>query len=234
MDLFFSPETRIGDFVFSREESKHISRVLRKKKGDELKLTNGKGYIFTGKIIDDHPAKCLVNISDSMQIPKNRPFYLHLAVAPTKNMGRFEWFLEKATEIGIDEITPITCDHSERVHINTDRLEKVMVAALKQSQQLWLPKLNSLRPLRDLITDDFKGQKFIAYVDPENLTSLKSACTPKQDSIVLIGPEGDFSGDEVKSAILEDYLQISLGENRLRTETAALVACHTINLLNQT
>jgi 16S rRNA (uracil1498-N3)-methyltransferase len=233
MDLFFSPDIRIGDFVFNREESKHISRVLRKKNGDELHLTNGKGYIFAGKIIDDNPSKCLVHLSGSKLIHKNKPFYLHIAVAPTKNMGRFEWFLEKATEIGIDEITPIACDHSERIHINAERLEKVMIAALKQSQQFWLPKLNPLRPLKEMLKDAFNGQKFIAYVDPENLLSLKSACIPKQDSIVLIGPEGDFSIDEVNSAISARYLQISLGENRLRTETAAIVACHTINLINQ-
>jgi 16S rRNA (uracil1498-N3)-methyltransferase len=149
-------------------------------------------------------------------------------------MGRFEWFLEKATEIGIDEITPVVCDHSERMHLNVDRIKKVMIAALKQSQQFWLPKLNQLCAIKDIINTDFGGQKFIAYVSKENKNSLKSAYLPKQDSIVLIGPEGDFSEQEVKSAISAGYRQISLGENRLRTETAAIVACHTINLLNQT
>jgi 16S rRNA (uracil1498-N3)-methyltransferase len=233
MDLFFSPEVQPGDFTFNPEESKHIIRVLRRKRGDELSLTDGKGNLLIGQITDDHPNKCLVTIKDSKLMPKQRSYHLHLAVAPTKNMGRFEWFLEKATEIGIDEITPIACKHSERIHINTERLNKVMVAALKQSQQFWLPKLNPLQSIEDLIQLKVTGQKFIAYVDMDNKTSLKSAYIPGQDSIVLIGPEGDFSEQEVKAAISTGYLQISLGENRLRTETAALVACHTINLLNQ-
>ncbi len=234
MDLFFSTEVRVGEFSFSREESKHITRVLRKKIGNELFLTNGEGYMFSGKIFDDHPNKCLVDIFDSKRIPKKNSYHLHLAVAPTKNISRFEWFLEKATEIGIDEITPLACDHSEKMQINVGRLKKIMIAALKQSQQFWLPKLNRLQPMKDILNTDFSGQKFIAYVDKTNKTSLKSACVPNQDSLVLIGPEGDFSREEVESAISSDYRQISLGENRLRTETAALVACHTINLFNQT
>jgi 16S rRNA (uracil1498-N3)-methyltransferase len=233
MDLFFFPEVQPGDFTFNREESKHIIKVLRSKTGDELFITDGKGHLFAGKIDGDNPNKCSVKITSSKKMPKHRPYHVHLAVAPTKNMSRFEWFLEKATEIGIDEITPIKCDHSERLHINQQRLEKVMIAALKQSQQFWLPKLNPLQTLKELLRTDIKGQKFIAYVDMNNKTLLKSSYIPGKDSIVLIGPEGDFSEQEIELAISAGYLQISLGENRLRTETAAIVACHTINLLNQ-
>jgi len=233
MDLFYSPDVQPGDFLFSREESRHITKVLRKKTGDSLSLTNGKGVLFSCRISDAHPQKCMVEIINTRHIPKPRPFKVHLAVAPTKNISRFEWFLEKATEIGIDEITPLKCDHSERLHINLDRLNKVLIAAIKQSQQCWLPKLNQLTTFGGLMEDDFDGQKFIAYVDRENTVTLKSLCLPAKDSIVLIGPEGDFSEREVDAAISSAYLQISLGKNRLRTETAALVACHTINLLNQ-
>ncbi len=233
MDLFFSPDIQPGNFAFSREESKHIIRVLRRKNGDEISLTNGKGNLFKGIITDDKSFACLVDIVDSKFISKPENPYLHIAVAPTKNINRLEWFIEKATEIGIDEITPIECEHSERIKLKMERLEKIMISALKQSQQLWLPKLNPVVQLKELLEKDFTGQKFIAYVDSENKTDLKSAYRQKQDCIILIGPEGDFSEVEVESAIRLGYRQISLGENRLRTETAALVACHTINLLNQ-
>ena len=233
MDLFFSSHIQPGDFTFNREESKHIIRVLRRKIGDEIFLTNGKGYLFKGIIIDDNPTACLAEIIDKKLISKPRDSYLHIAIAPTKNISRLEWFIEKATEIGIDEITPIDCDHSERINLKMKRLEKILVSAIKQSQQLWLPKLNPLMPLSDLLKMSFNGQKFIAYVDTKNKITLKSAYRKNQDCLILIGPEGDFSEQEVKSTISADYLQISLGKNRLRTETAALVACNTINLLNQ-
>lgn len=233
MDLNYFPDIQLGDIAFNREESKHIIRVLRRKKGDEIFLTNGKGNRFKGIITNDNPTACQAEIIESNYIPKPRNFYLHIAIAPTKNMSRFEWFLEKAIEIGIDEITPVKCDHSERVTLKMDRLEKIMVSAIKQSQQLWLPKLNQLTPLHDLIASEFKGLKCIAYVDPENKTSLKSAFQHNHDTMILIGPEGDFSELELQSSILAGYTPISLGENRLRTETAAIVACHTINLLNQ-
>jgi 16S rRNA (uracil1498-N3)-methyltransferase len=233
MDLFFSPDIQLGDFAFNREESKHIIRVLRRKTGDEIFLTNGKGYLFKGIITEDNPIACLAEIIDKKLISKPGNSYLHIAIAPTKNINRLEWFIEKATEIGIDEITPIKCDHSERSNLKMERLEKILISAIKQSQQLWLPKLNPMMPLRNLINRSFNGQKFIAFVDTENKTSLKSAYHHNQDCLILIGPEGDFSEEEVRLAISAGYLQISLGENRLRTETAALVACHTINLINQ-
>jgi len=233
MELFFSHEIQPGEFTFARDESRHIIRVLRRKKGDEVMFTDGRGKMLIGQIIDDHPNKCRVNITSSRFMPRQRPYHIHMVVAPTKNIGRFEWFLEKATEIGVDEITPIKCDHSERMHINPDRLEKVIVAALKQSQQFWQPKLNPLKPLTSLLQEDLQGLKYIAYVDEENKTSLKSVYKPGESCNILIGPEGDFSKQEVESAISAGFVQISLGENRLRTETAALVACHTINLLNQ-
>lgn len=233
MDLFYSPEIKPGSFTFKSVESKHIIRVLRRRKGDEIILTNGRGDQFKGTITDDNPNKCLADISESKFFPNPSPVHIHIAVAPTKNISRFEWFIEKATEIGINEISPMDCDHSERIKFKVDRLEKIMISALKQSQQFWLPKLNYLTSFEDILKTKFMGQKFIAYVDFENETTLKSAYQRDNDCVVLIGPEGDFSRQEVQSAISAGFTPISLGANRLRTETAALVACHTINLMNQ-
>jgi 16S rRNA (uracil1498-N3)-methyltransferase len=207
--------------------------VLRLKTGDKITLTNGLGMFFEGEIIDDNPRKCLVKIDDAVRTEPRKGFHLHIAVAPTKNISRFEWFIEKATEIGIDEITPLECDHSERIRIKPERFEKILISALKQSQQSWLPKFNPLTDFQTLITSAKAAQKFIAFVDEQHDQTLKSAYLPGSDAIILIGPEGDFSPAEIRSAITAGFIPISLGKNRLRTETAALVAVHTINLINQ-
>jgi len=231
--MFYSPEIKPGGFSFNSVESKHIIRVLRMKKGEGIILTNGRGERFEGTITDDNPNKCQANISKSKFMPNPNPVHIHIAVAPTKNISRFEWFIEKATEIGIGEITPMNCAHSERIRFKVDRSEKIIISALKQSQQFWLPKLNCLSSFDDILKVKFIGQKFIAYVDFENKATLKLAYQQGNDCFVLIGPEGDFSVQEVQSAISAGFTPISLGANRLRTETAALVACHTINLMNQ-
>jgi 16S rRNA (uracil1498-N3)-methyltransferase len=160
-----------------------------------------------------------------------RNHYLHLAVAPTKNTDRFEWFLEKATEIGVDEITPILCEHSERKVIKDDRLEKVVISAMKQSLKAYLPKLNPLTPLKDLLNAEFEGKKFIAHCYDLDKRELKNELTESSSHLVLIGPEGDFSEEEIQLAITQQFIPVSLGESRLRTETAGVVACHTVNLL---
>ncbi len=234
MDLFYAENIRLGDYELNREESNHILKVLRKKKDDRLFFTDGKGNVYSGVIFDDNIKKCIVKITGKSQYPKKDKSTIHIAVAPTKNINRTEWFVEKATEIGIDEITPLLCEHSERKHMNRSRTEKVMIAAMKQSLKFWLPKLNPVISFREFIAKPVSGQKFIAWLDPENKTTLlKKAYIPGNDATILIGPEGDFSLPEVEQAISAGYIPISLGENRLRTETAALVACHTINLMNQ-
>jgi 16S rRNA (uracil1498-N3)-methyltransferase len=202
--------------------------------GDKATFTDGLGNACVCELIDNHPKRCVFNILAKENLPHVRDYHLHLAVAPTKNISRFEWFLEKATEIGIDEITPIICDHSERVKVNIERLERVLIAAMKQSQQVWLPQLNEPVDFSDFVHDaSAKHLNYIAWVSKAHQTLLKSHYQPGKDATILIGPEGDFSKNEIDLALSNDFIPISLGENRLRTETAAIVACHTVVLLNQ-
>lgn len=215
------------------EESVHIARVLRMKPGDQLKLTDGKGNTAIAAIEDPNPKACSVNII-SIESDVQKGFRLHLAVAPTKNAARFEWFLEKATEFGIDEITPVYCDHSERQKLRTERLEKVVISAMKQSLSSFLPLINQPVDLIQLIKSN-AGRKncFIAWVDDKPRPHLKDVCLPGKDALVLIGPEGDFSPQEIKLALDSGFLPVSLGKARLRTETAALASCFIVNLLNE-
>ncbi len=233
MQLFYNPSISESQtsFIFDKEESKHIIKVLRKQERDILHVTNGLGYLFTTEIALASDSKCTVNVLS--YIKQDAPkFYLHLAVAPTKMNERYEWFLEKATEIGIQEITPIICDHSERKIIKIDRYQKIIESAMKQSLHFYLPKLNEPILLKDFLKKDFKGQKFIAHCEESNKKSLKSQIIPKEDVTLLIGPEGDFSIKEIEIALNNKYNPISLGETRLRTETAALVACHSVVFIN--
>ena len=233
MQLFYFKEINehTSSFFFDKEESKHIIKVLRKKEGDTLFVTNGLGQLFETSISLASDSKCTVAIQ-SFTAQEKPKFHLHLAVAPTKMNDRYEWFLEKATEIGIQEITPIICDHSERKVIKTERFDKIILSAMKQSNQLYLPKLNEPISLNAFLKQSFKGQKFIAHCEETDKRTLKSALQLDQDVLILIGPEGDFSTKEIQTALDINFIPISLGETRLRTETAALVACHSVVLLN--
>ncbi len=233
MQLFFDPEFSPTNTVLNPEESKHCIRVLRHNKGDEITILNGNGTLFTAQIIDANPKACKLEILNQT-IESERPFSLHMVVAPTKNIDRFEWFLEKATEIGIEQITPIICEHSERKIIKPERLEKVIIAATKQSLKSYKPILNPIISFKDFIAKDYSNMhQFIAhcYNSPKEL--LKNSYSTNTNVIILIGPEGDFSEEEVKRAIENGFAPVSLGKARLRTETAAIMACTTINLINQ-
>ncbi len=232
MHFFYLSDINANIIQTSEEESKHISRVLRLGIGNKVVFTDGKGNLYSCVLIDNHPKRCMFEVRNKEIIPK-RKHHLHIAIAPTKNISRLEWFLEKATELGIDEITPIRCAHSERTAIKPERLRKILVSALKQSQQAWIPNLNDLTSFSDLIIKDHKVQKCIAYVSSDYMPLLKEYYIKGNDVLILIGPEGDFSEGEIKSALQYGFKPISLGKNRLRTETAALIACHTIVLLNQ-
>ena len=234
MQLFYNPDINetTTSFTFDKEESKHIVKVLRKSVGDVLRITNGKGWLFDAKITNADIKKCQVNISSAKQQPK-RDYSLHLAVAPTKMNDRFEWFLEKTTEIGIDTITPILCDHSERKVIKLDRFEKILQSAMKQSLQCYLPTINELTPFNSFINQDFKGQKFIAHCEETDRKSLKNQLKSKQDITILIGPEGDFSVKEIETALQHNFIPVTLGNTRLRTETAAIAACHSAAFVNE-
>lgn len=234
MQLFYNPnitETATS-FIFDKEESKHIIKVLRKKEGEILYVTNGLGYLFTSEITIASDSKCTVKINsfEKQETPK---FQLHLAVAPTKMNERYEWFLEKATEIGIQEITPIICEHSERKVIKTDRFQKILESAMKQSLHYYLPKLNEPIAFKDFIKKEFDGQQFIAHCEETDKKSLKNELENGKDVTILIGPEGDFSVKEIQLAIENSFIPVSLGNTRLRTETAAIVACHSVVFKNE-
>lgn len=234
MQLFYN--TTINEttenLIFDREESKHIIKVLRKKDGDILFVTNGLGFLFTTEIILASDSKCTVKIVSFEKAPTPK-LHLHLAVAPTKMNDRYEWFLEKATEIGIQEITPIICDRSERKVINQERFDKIILSALKQSNELYLPKLNPAISFKEFIVKKNEGLQLIAHCEETDKKTLKSVLEPNQNVTVLIGPEGDFSDKEIELAKANKYIPVSLGNTRLRTETAAVVACHSVIFLNE-
>ena len=234
MQLFYSSNISEKDtnFSFDKEESRHIVKVLRKKSGDKLHITNGKGWLFEAELKLADIKHCSASI-ESKSLQKKRDYNLHLAVAPTKMNDRYEWFLEKATEIGIETITPIICDHSERKVVKTIRFEKIIQSAMKQSIQCYLPKLNAPIAFKDFISQDFSGQKLIAHCEETDKKSLKSQVKPNQDYSILIGPEGDFSVKEIEIALQHNFIPVTLGETRLRTETAAIAACHSVAFINE-
>ncbi len=234
MQLFYNPDLneQLETFTFPKDESKHITKVLRKKEGDTLFMTNGKGWLLEGKITIADIKNCQVSITNKTFQPK-KSYSLHLAVAPTKMNDRYEWFLEKATEIGIDTITPIICDHSERKVIKTERFEKILQSAMKQSLHCYLPKLNPAISFKNFIDQEHNGQLFIAHCEETKRQSLKNTIEAKRDITVLIGPEGDFSVKEIEMALERGFIPVTLGETRLRTETAAIVACHSVVFTNE-
>ena len=234
MQLFYNSDIKQGDstFFFDKEESKHIVKVLRKKESDKIFITNGLGFLFESEIILASEKKCEVKIiKETFQEPDK--FYTHIAVAPTKMNDRMEWFLEKATEIGIHEITPIICDHSERKVFKIDRAEKIIQAAMKQSLHFYLPKINEPITLSEFVKKEFDGQKFIAHCEETEKKSFQKEVLKNGKITILIGPEGDFSTKEINLARANQFIPVTLGNTRLRTETAALAACHTIALLNE-
>lgn len=234
MQLFYNPaiDETTESFSFDKEESRHIIKVLRKKDTDILFVTNGLGLLFETEITLASDNKCTVKIL-SVEKAETSKFHLHLAVAPTKMNDRYEWFLEKATEIGIHEITPIICDRSERKVINKERFEKILLTAMKQSNVLFLPKLNDAVPFKEFIKRKNDGLQLIAHCEETDKKSLKSVLKPGENITLLIGPEGDFSEKEIASALENNFIPVSLGNTRLRTETAAVVACHSVVFVNE-
>lgn len=231
MQLFYTPDIAVNAEL-PEEEAGHCIRVLRLSEGDEIRLTDGKGFFYRAAIRRAHPKHCEVEVLESWPQPALWPFRLHIAVAPTKNMDRMEWFAEKATEIGIDEITCLNCRFSERREIKTARLEKILVSAMKQSLKATLPRLTGMTDFKTFVGRPFDGRKFIAHCEEGEKASLKSSYRSGENALILIGPEGDFSPEEIALALAAGFEPISLGESRLRTETAALAACHTIHVLN--
>ena len=236
MQLFYNPDISesTNEITFDKEESRHIVKVLRMQNGDVFKITNGKGSFFKAEITSANPKACMVKIlSEEFQHPL--PYQLHLVVAPTKLNDRYEWFLEKATEIGVTEITPIICDHSERKKIKPERYEKILQSAMKQSLKAYLPILNEAISFKEFINSKKTSTdlKLIAHCEETDKKTLKSVLLPNKKLTILIGPEGDFSSEEIKLAKNANFIPVTLGESRLRTETAAVVACHSVAFINE-
>ncbi|MDP3314223.1 16S rRNA (uracil(1498)-N(3))-methyltransferase [Lutibacter sp.] len=235
MQLFFNTEINqeSKSFTFDKDESRHIVKVLRKKEGDTIFITNGAGLLFTSIVELANDKKCVVKIINIKVHKKPWNYYLHIAIAPTKLNDRFEWFLEKATEIGIDEITPLICDHSERKIVKYDRMEKIIHSAAKQSLKYHFPKLNEQINFHNFITNHTKGTLLIAHCEDAEKQNLKTIANSLNQITILIGPEGDFSSKEILQSLQHNYIPVSLGASRLRTETAGIVAVHSIAFLNE-
>ena len=233
MQLFYNPDIKPNDeeVIFPKDESKHIVKVLRKTAGDVLDLTNGSGYFFKAEINHSSPSRCSAKILKS-DYQEPLPYNLHIAVAPTKLNDRYEWFLEKSTEIGITEITPLICAHSERKVIKKERYDRIIQSAMKQSLKAYLPQLNEAISFEDFIEQSKKStsEKYIAHCEETQRFSLKHELQSKKNICILIGPEGDFSTSEINLAIANNFKPVILGKSRLRTETAAIIACHTTAL----
>jgi len=233
MQLFYVSKITGDKIILDETESKHAIRVLRLNAGDMVQVIDGKGGFYTAEITSSHPKNCELTVMEKQEQFGKRPFTLHIGIAPTKNIDRFEWFLEKATEIGIDEITPLLCEHSERKTIKPERLEKILISAMKQSVKSYLPKLNNLVSLEEFLQNTSESKKFIAHCFDGKKPHLKNEISKQEDITILIGPEGDFSWAEIQLAGKNGYREVSLGPARLRTETAGIVACHIVNLVHE-
>ncbi len=232
MHLFYYPDIEDNHFTLNRNESAHCVKVLRLGINDIIYLTDGKGKLCRAKIIIPDKKACTTEIIEVSRVNSERDYKLHIAISPTKNIERFEWFLEKATEIGIDMVIPLMCNNSERRIIKEDRLKKVMVAAMKQSLKSWLPAITPFMDFDNLVKQQFTGYRYLATGSEPLSNHLGNIYIKKSDVLIFIGPEGDFREEEMELSRHHGIIPVSLGESRLRTETAGVVACHTINLVN--
>ena len=230
MAIFYTPDILLNSYL-PEDESIHCVRVLRLGEGAEIDLIDGKGYFYRARIIQAHPKHCLVEIMETIQ-DKAAPCFAHIAVAPTKNFDRVEWFVEKATEVGIGGFAFINSRYSERKNLKLERIDKIVVSALKQSMKALKPVVQDLMDFNKFVSQPFEGQKYICHCNPGKKPLLNTICIPGAPVLVLIGPEGDFSPEEVQLAIENGFKPVSLGDTRLRTETAAFVAAHIVQLKN--
>jgi 16S rRNA (uracil1498-N3)-methyltransferase len=233
MHLFYAPDLVKDDFLLPEEESRHCSKVLRLKEGDLLALVDGKGTLYSGHLSKIESKRCKVFITGEDKEFGRRPYSIHIAMAPTKNLDRTEWFVEKATEVGIQEISFIQCHRSERKQINPERLKKIAISAMKQSKKAYLPIINEITPFSAFLDTTRAEKTFIAHLEEHNQQSLREVFIKNDAYCVLIGPEGDFTPGEINLAYAKGIKPVTLGPSRLRTETAALVACHILHVLNE-
>lgn len=235
MHLFYTPDINTSTYTLSEEESKHCIKVLRLNEGDHIYLVDGRGGFYETHIIDAHPKRCMVQVLDVKLNYGARNYRLHIAISPLKSLDRFEWFLEKATEIGIDEITPIITQRSEKRDLKLERSNKIIESAMKQSKKAFHPKLNEAIAWNKFIAQDHSEQvKLIAHCLEEEKKSFDDFKTSTvKNFLILIGPEGDFTEDEIKTATSKGFIPLSLGEARLRTETAAIKATAVVSFINE-
>lgn len=231
MNLFYQPAIQQGIFHLDPTESKHCTKVLRRKAGDKISITDGEGFLYEAVITVADPAQCRFDIQEK-KADKAKSFNIHIAISPTKHPDRLEWFVEKAVELGVDKVTIMNCEHTERSHFKLDRLEKIAISAMKQSLRFTLPPIEGPLDFKAVVEDASTVSKFIAHVDVANPDHLKNVAARESNYLVLIGPEGDFSAEELRHAATKQFRKVSLGTNRLRTETAGLAACHILNLVN--
>ncbi|MDN5214165.1 16S rRNA (uracil(1498)-N(3))-methyltransferase [Fulvivirgaceae bacterium BMA12] len=231
MRLFYQPHIGSGADYLDLEESRHCVKVLRLKQGDPIRIIDGSGWLYSGQLTRVDARKCFFSVVEKhFEEPKD--YHIHVAIAPTKNLDRLEWFVEKSVEIGIDRISPILCRQSERRTLKTDRLKRKAVSAMKQSLKFRMPEISELLPFERILSDTGNVEKFIAHVDDLPRPHLINAAKRGGQYLVLIGPEGDFSREEIDTAMSQGFEPVSLGDSRLRTETAGIAACHILNLIN--
>lgn len=233
MNLFFTPDIKSNTYILPEDESKHIIRVLRLQSGDIINLTDGKGNLYTATIASDHPKRCELIVTDVVSEYGKKDYSVSIAIAPTKNIDRFEWFLEKSTEIGIDHIYPIICSRSERKVIKHDRSNRVITSAMKQSLKAYHPVLHEQMDFKKFMKISYPDVRLIAHCGDDERKLLKNEIKPGGESIILIGPEGDFTDAELEMAVQNGFKPVSLGDSRLRTETAGIFACNTAAIINQ-
>jgi 16S rRNA (uracil1498-N3)-methyltransferase len=235
MNIFYAPDINFPDITLSPEESAHCIRVLRLGRGEHVQVIDGNGGYYNAVITTPDARCCKLKVTETIPGDVHRNYTVHIAIAPTKNMDRFEWFVEKSVEIGIDMITPLLCHHSERKVLKTERLERLIISTMKQAIIPTHPVLHELTGFKEFVSLQGKNDTdlFIAHCEETDRKKLVTACTAGRNTLVLIGPEGDFSRDEIRLAVSHRFIPVSLGNNRLRTETAGIAACHTVNLVNQ-
>jgi 16S rRNA (uracil1498-N3)-methyltransferase len=234
MQAFYCPEVIKGNFSLNKAESRHCIRVLRLKKNTIIYLIDGKGGLYEARIISENPDRCEIQVIKHFKNHNKRNFYLHIAIALTKSTDRFEWFIEKATETGIDEITPLICTRSERRSVKMERPEKIIISSMKQALVTRTPKLNEIKTFEKFISDSVAAEfeRYICHCSEGQRRKLKDIYSPGSDVIAVIGPEGDFTSDEIQFAKKNNFQPVSLGNNRLRTETAGIAICQVLNFLN--
>jgi 16S rRNA (uracil1498-N3)-methyltransferase len=234
MQIFYAPDISGNDYTLDKNESRHCIRVLRMKRGTPVQIIDGKGNLYDAVIVDPDPRKCTLAVSGVLKDFETRNYRLHLAISPLKNYERFEWFIEKSVEIGVDEITPLICTNTEKPGIKRERISNLIISAMKQSLKSKLTTLNETCLFHDFIGSEYPGRKLIAHCNEDSSRSrIGDVCSKGDDVLILIGPEGDFTTEEISSAIIKEFLPVHLGKSRLRSETAGIAACYSIYYINQ-